>query len=203
MKELVLEWFICLCAAALLMMVHELAKSIVYMAIQRIKGNKRQYTHSIWAVHRYLDPVGLLLSVTSGVAFSKPFMFRIQEKRTNRILGVTGFLVLLSCFVLSVLALRFQILGVSGMETLQGHGFAAKLVTLFVQYVAIVSFGMLAANLFPISTFDMGLLIAGISAQKYLGIIKMDAVIKMIFIVTVILGLIHYGGYRFLMVLVG
>lgn len=203
MKELLLECVICLCAASILMIVHELTKSIVYMIIQRIKGNKRRYTHSIWAVYRYLDPIGLLLAVTSSVSFSKPFMFRIQEKKTNRILGATGFLVLVSCFVSSVLALHFHVLGVSGMETLQGHGFVAKVLTLFIQYIAIISFGMITANLFPVSTFDMGLLIAGFSAQKYLSIIKMDAIIKTIFIITVILGLIHYGGYRLLTVLVG
>lgn len=203
MKELLLECVICLCVAAFLMVVHELAKSIVYMLIQRVKGNKRRYTHSIWALQRYIDPVGLLLAVAGSVTFSKPFMFRIQEKKTNRILGFTGFLVLIVCFESSVLALHFHVLGVSGLETLQGHGFVAKAAVLTIQYIAILSFGMIVANLFPVSTFDMGLIIAGFSAQKYLNIIKMDAIIKTIFIITVIIGLIQYGGYRLLDVLVG
>lgn len=203
MKELLLECVICLCVAAFLMVVHELAKSIVYMLIQHIKGNKRRYTHSIWALQHYIDPVGLLLAVAGSVTFSKPFMFRIQEKKTNRILGFTGFLVLIVCFASSVLALRFHVLGASGLETLQGHGFVAKAAVLTIQYIAILSFGMIVANLFPVSTFDMGLIIAGFSAQKYLNIIKMDAIIKTIFIITVIIGLIQYGGYRLLEMLVG
>ncbi len=196
MEELIIEFIICVAAAAVLMVVHELSKAMVYMGIQRRRKNSRKYSHSIWEVHRYLDPVGIILSVTSGVAFSRPFMFRIQDKRINRILGITGFLVIILCFLSSMAALRCHVFGVSGMETLEGQGFTAKIITLFIQYIAIVSFGMFCTNLFPVSTFDMGLLIAGYSSQKYLGIIKMDAVIKVIFMVTVFLDLINYGGYR-------
>lgn len=196
MQEIILEWFICAFAAVVLMVVHELSKAVVYMGIQKAKGNRRTYTHSIWEVHRYLDPVGVILSITSCVTFSKPFMFRIQDKKVNRVLGITGFAVLLLCFVGSMAALKMHVLGVSGMTTLEGRGIVAKVITLFIQYIAILSLGMFLTNLFPISTFDMGLLIASASSQKYLGIIKMDAVIKIIFIVTIFLDLVYYGGYR-------
>ena len=196
MQEIILEWFICAFAAVVLMVVHELSKAIIYMAIQKAKGNKRTYAHSIWEVHRYLDPIGVILSITSGVTFSKPFMFRIQDKKVNRILGITGFVVLILCFAGSMAALKLHVLGVSGMTTLEGYGLAAKCITLFIQYIAILSLGMFLTNLFPVSTFDMGLLIASVSPQKYLGIIKMDAVIKIIFIVTIFLDLIYYGSYR-------
>ena len=89
-----------------------------------------------------------------------------------------------------------RVFGVSGIVTLEGHGLAAKIITLFIQYIAIISFGMFCTNLFPVSTFDMGLLIAGYSSRKYLGIIKMDAVIKVILIITVFVDLINYGSYR-------
>lgn len=196
MKELILEFAICAAAAALLMIVHEFSKAIVYTCIQRCRKNSRVYSHSIWEVHRYLDPVGIILSMTSSVAFSRPFMFRIQDKKVNRILGITGFLVIILCFGGSMAALKCHVFGVSGLQTLEGQGTAAKIITLFIQYIAIVSFGMFCTNLFPVSTFDMGLLIAGYSSQKYLAIIKMDAVIKVIFMVAVFLDLIHYGGYR-------
>ena len=176
MKEIILEGVICAVAAGVLMILHELAKAMVYMGIQRHLGSKRRYSHSIWEVHRYLDPVGIILSITSSVTFSRPFMFRIQSKKVNRILGITGFAVLLLCFCGSMAALKLHILGVSGMTTLEGHGLFPKLVTLFIQYTAILSLGMLAANLFPISIFDMGLVIAGISSRKYLSIIKMDGI---------------------------
>lgn len=196
MKELVLEFVICAVAASVLMIIHELSKAIVYMAIQRISNSKRTYNHSIWAVYRYLDPIGVILAITGSVTFSRPFMFRIQNKKVNRILGMAGFFVLLVCFVASMLALKFHVGGVVGMTTLEGHGMFWKVVTLFIQYIALLSFGMIVANLFPISTFDMGLLIAGFSSEKYLSIIKMDAVIKVIFLITIFLDVINYGGYR-------
>ncbi len=196
MEELMLEFAICAVAAAVLMAVHEWAKAAVYMGIQRYRKNRKAYTHSIWEIYRYIDWVGILFAITSSVTFSKPYMFRIRDKKTNRILGITGFLVLLSCFAGSMVALRLHAFGVSGMQTLEGHGMPAKAASLLLQYLAILSLGMFIANLFPVSTFDMGLLIAGFSSRKYLAIIKMDAVIKMIFILTVILNLIQYGGYR-------
>ncbi len=201
MKEIILEGVICAIAAGVLMILHELVKAIVYMGIQRHLGSKRTYSHSIWEVYRYLDPVGIILSVTSSVAFSRPFMFRIQSKKINRTLGITGFAVLLLCFCGSMAALKLHILGVSGMTTLEGHGILPKLITLYIQYTAIISLGMLVANLFPISIFDMGLVIAGFSSQKYLGIIKMDGIIKVIFVITLFMDLIHYGCFRFIMLL--
>lgn len=196
MREILLEFVICALAASLLMVVHELSKAIVYVAIQKREHPERKYFHSIWKLYRYLDPLGILLSVTSSVAFSKPFMFRIQKKKTNLILGVTGFSVLLLCFAGSLLALHFHVLGVQGMQTLTGQGIWKKCATLLIQYLAILSCGMLIANLFPVSTFDMGLVIAGFSSEKYLNIIKMDVVIKIIFILAIWLDLIHYGSYR-------
>ncbi len=196
MEEILLEAAICVAAASLLMVVHELSKALAYMAIQRREGTRRKYSHSVWEVYRYLDPVGILLSVTSSVAFSKPFMFRIQKKRTNLILGITGFLVLLLCFGGSVFAIHCHVLGVQGMTALSGQGLGRKCIALLLQYLAILSLGMLIANLFPVSTFDMGLVIAGISSQKYLNIIKMDGVIKIIFILAILLNLIHYGSYK-------
>ena len=38
---------------------------------------KAAFSHSMWAVYRYIDPIGLILAVVSNVPFSKPFMFRV------------------------------------------------------------------------------------------------------------------------------
>lgn len=201
MEELVLEIVMCVIAASLLMMIHELSKALVYMAIRRREQRGKPLAHSIWELYRYIDPVGIILSVTSSVAFSRPFMFRIQNKKTNLILGLTGFLVLLLCFLGSMYAIHSHVLGVQGMAILRGQGLERKCITLFIQYCAILSCGMFIANLFPISTFNMGLVIAGFSSQKYLNIIKMDSVIKIIFILAVLLNVIHYGSYRLIQLL--
>ena len=76
-----------------------------------------------------------------------------------------------------------------------------QILVLYLQYVALLSFGMAVANLFPISVFDMGLIIAGISSEKYMGLIRSDAVVKMILVLTLILDVIHYAGIRLLEIL--
>lgn len=201
MIEIVLEMVICSFAAICLMVVHELSKGIVYRLIQYKAGNKRKYMHSIWEVQRYIDPVGMLLAITSHVVFSKPYMFRIQDKKTNRVIGFTGLFVIVLCFLGSVFAIQCHVLGVEGLYTLNGKGMIPKVITLLLQYIAILSGGMFITNLFPVATFDMGLIIAGFSSNKYLNLIKKDGIIKLIFILVVLLDLINYGVYRLLSVI--
>lgn len=52
-------------------------------------------------------------------------------------------------------------------------------------------FDYFVVNLFPVSTFDMGLVVAGASPQNYLGIIKADSSIKLILMLVFILNLIN------------
>lgn len=196
MKQHLFEIVICALAAMTLMIIHELAKILVYMGLQKKARVNRKYNHSIWAVHRYIDPIGVILSVTSQVVFSKPFMFRIYNKKHNMMLGLTGFLVLFGCFFGNLYAIKMHVFGVQGMKVMTGAGFLNEAGGLYIQYMALLSVGMLLTNLFPISTFDMGLLIAGVSSKKYLGIIKMDAVIKLIYILALFVDLFYVGAYR-------
>ena len=64
-----------------------------------------------------------------------------------------------------------------------------------------LSFGMFVANLFPVSTFDMGLLIAGTSPTGYLGMLKADGTVKLIFVLVLLFDLIHYGASRLILLL--
>ncbi|MBR1742683.1 MAG: hypothetical protein IJ733_12625 [Lachnospiraceae bacterium] len=196
MKQHLFEMVICILAAITLMIVHELAKILVYMGLQKKAGNKKKYHHSIWAVYRYIDPIGVILSVTSQVVLSKPFMFRIQNKKYNRILGCTGFLVLFLSFFGSIYAIKMHAFGVSGMNIVANAGFFNRAGGLYIQYMALLSVGMFLTNLFPVSTFDMGLLIAGFSSKKYLGIIKMDSVIKLIYVLALLVDLFYFSAYK-------
>lgn len=196
MKDIALEILICIIVAALVMVVHELTKSIVYLCVRKVQGRKASQNNSILAVWRYIDPLGILMSVTCFVPFSKPHLFRIRDKKTNMILGITGFLVLLLLFISSIAILMMDAFGIS--EKLAAGDFMAKVISLFWQYVAMLSFDMFIANMFPISTFDIGLVIAGISSKHYLQIIKADSVIKLIFILALMSGVIHFGCIKLL-----
>ena len=103
MKRLILEIVICLVAAVLLMVLHELFKAVIFVLL-RVKENNKQIIkrRGIWKLWRYIDPVGLVLAVTCYVPVSKPFMFRIRDKKTNLIIGISGLVFLAVIFFGSV-----------------------------------------------------------------------------------------------------
>lgn len=103
MKRLILEIVICLVAAVLLMVLHELFKAVIFVLL-RVKENNKQSIkrRGIWKLWRYIDPVGLVLAVTCYVPVSKPFMFRIRDKKTNLIIGISGLVFLAVIFFGSV-----------------------------------------------------------------------------------------------------
>ncbi len=202
MKEMVFEWLICILCASVLMIIHEMVKTAIYLLQKRRMHQKTAFSHSMWAVYRYIDPIGLILAVVGNVPFSKPFMFRVRDKKTNLVMGISGFCILVAVFALCICSLHFDLFGLDSILQQDPNCLWAKGVVLAGQYMAILSFGMFVANLFPVSVFDMGLIVAGISAKKYLQIIKRDAVIKMLLIVVLLLNLIAQAGYRLLDVLV-
>lgn len=199
MKRLILEIVICLVAAVLLMVLHELFKAVIFVLL-RVKENNKQSIkrRGIWKLWRYIDPVGLVLAVTCYVPVSKPFMFRIRDKKTNLIIGISGLVFLAAIFFGSVQMLHI-IYGTNAnaAAALNSSG-NRRAGILFWQYMQMLSFDYFIVNLFPVSTFDMGHIIAGKSARIYLGIIKADTQIKLLLILTLFLNLINAGYMCFI-----
>lgn len=174
-------------AAIVVMVIHELVKTIVFSVFYKSKGYKVQ----AWKLYQYIDPIGLIFCITTNAGFSKPYMLRIKEKRTNFLLGIVGFSTLLIVFISSMTTFisLYQnnfIIKSDGSIFLNNNGFASDLL----YYICISSLGMFLVNLYPISTFNMGLLIAGKSPSKYFSIIKNDFLIKMILIISLFTGVI-------------
>ena len=199
MKRLILEIVICLVAAVLLMVLHELFKAVIFVLL-RVKENNKQIIkrRGIWKLWRYIDPVGLVLAVTCYVPVTKPFMFRIRDKKTNLIIGISGLVFLAVIFFGSVQMLHI-IYGTNAnaAAALNSSG-NRRAGILFWQYMQMLSFDYFIVNLFPVSTFDMGHIIAGKSARIYLGIIKADTQIKLLLILTLFLNLINAGYMCFI-----
>ena len=199
MKRLILEIVICLVASVLLMVLHELFKAVIFVLL-RVKENNKQIIkrRGIWKLWRYIDPVGLVLAVTCYVPVSKPFMFRIRDKKTNLIIGISGLVFLAVIFFGSVQMLHI-IYGTNAnaAAALNSSG-NRRAGILFWQYMQMLSFDYFIVNLFPVSTFDMGHIIAGKSARIYLGIIKADTQIKLLLILTLFLNLINAGYMCFI-----
>ncbi len=162
-----------LLAACVVMILHELVKSLVFVA-RSGKGNLKK--HKIFYLHEYIDPIGLLFCLFGFAGFSKPYMYRMQNKQTNFYVGVVGFITLLCMAFGGLLMCR---------STQNIY------VYVFFQYISVLSIGMFFVNLFPVSVFDMGLILAGKAPDKFISSIKNDYTIKMILILAIILGIIR------------
>lgn len=195
MREILLEIGICLAAAAFLMVYHECVRLLAYMCCQR---SVKCFQTSPWKVWKYIDPVGLILSLTSMVPVSKSYFFRIRDGWANLYLGIAGLLSLIAVLVGSIAVLRIGYGGIDGLNHLVLDHWWDAIPPIFVQYLAMLSAGMLVANLFPISTFDMGRIVAGVSPAGYLAILESDGTLKLIFVLVVLLDMIHYGVSRLL-----
>ena len=111
-------------------------------------------------------------------------------------MGIAGIISLLAVLAGSIVVLRIGYGGIDGLNHLVLPHWWNAIVPILVQYLALLSAGMLVANLFPISTFDMGMIVAGVSPAGYLGMIKADGTVKLIFVLVVLLDMIHYGVSR-------
>ena len=149
MKEMVFEWLICILCASVLMIIHEMVKTAIYLLQKRRMHQKAAFSHSMWAVYRYIDPIGLILAVVSNVPFSKPFMFRVRDKKTNLVMGISGFCILVAVFAFCICSLHFDLFGLGSILQQDPNCLWAKGVVLAGQYMTILSFGMFVANLFP------------------------------------------------------
>jgi len=183
-----IEEFACLLAtiiaACLVMILHEIPKTIIY----KVKVKKEQPKVNIL---NFIDPVGLIFAVTGYCGFSKPYAYHVRDKKTNLWIGYTGMITLFVLFLVCTLGCKYLLSPL--VMTYAGTG-TMEYVTVFlfwiVQYMGVVSLGMFFTNLFPIVPFNMGNLVAGYSTPKVLSILKNDYEIKMLYFLVMILGVI-------------
>lgn len=197
MREALLSVGAALVAGIVIMILHELPKSIIYCVRSRAEWKEqpnyeqriKRTIKDISKVWKYIDPIGLLLCVTTYSGFSKPYMYRMKDRKTNKISGYVGFIMLFMIAVVNVLILRIYFPDINYDKLTTLHNISSILIRFF-SFMAYISINMFIINLIPISTFDMGLLIAGYSPSKYFSIIKNDHNIKLILIFTVLLGIV-------------
>lgn len=173
-------------ASMLVMILHELPKAIIYtqMTIPGISKSRLK----IYRLHHYIDPIGLIFCITNFAGFSKPYMYRINDKKTNRVVGITGFVSLAVIFIISTTILNS--IDVNIISTLENIKPNKLFFEFFLFYVATLSISMFFVNLFPLSTFDMGLLIASKSSRKYFSLISKDYSTKMILVLVILFGVV-------------
>lgn len=200
MREKIILIIASLCAGIMIMILHELPKAMLYYFSQskiNIETKKEEKTpnnvpeQKIWKLHNYIDPIGLLLCVTLHVGFSKPYYYRIRYKKLSKMLGTVGLLSLLIQFLTSCAVLRFVFHMDSRLLIPMNATFLHEFLIYFISIYAIISLSMLITNLFPILAFDMGLFVAASSPLKFYSIIRMDYLVKMVWLFTVLVGVIN------------
>lgn len=195
MTEKLIGLLVTILAACLVMILHEIPKTMIY----KRREKKRIEGFRIW---HYIDPVGLIFAVIGYCGFSKPYAYHVRNKKTNLYIGYTGLASLLILFFASTFGCKY----VFGPMVVRYAGFGAmQYVSIFifwtVQYMAVISLGMFFANLFPIVPFDMGNLTAGYSTVRLLSILKNDYQIKMLFFLVVIFDVIKRFSIQIFLVL--
>ena len=170
-------------AGGIVMILHEFPKAYIYNRLNPAQDIKRK--RGIYKLHHYIDPIGIILCITNQAGFSKPYMYRIKDKKTNLILGMTGLITLLVIFMVSMAILRYGIGVNSNLNYSETISINELILQFILVYIALISISMFIVNLFPISTFDMGLCIAGKSPSKYFVIIQNDYFIKMVLLLVI------------------
>lgn len=183
MKEQLLQLVALSLASVTVMILHELPKAILYHYM-----NKNSYRRSnMFKIVHYIDPIGLILCITTLTGFSKPYMYRIKKRKTNLLLGITGFITLFTIFLLSITIWKnCYPMGETYTYSTIIEWTLKNFPNYFLQFMAAISINMFFVNLIPISTFDIGLIIAGKSPGKYFSLIRNDYFIKVILILTVV-----------------
>lgn len=193
-----LEISMAVVAAIVVMIAHELPKAMLFLVTTR--GEKRRRIgKQVCMFYHYIDPVGLVLSIVSFAGFSKPIMLSVRSQKKNFAMGITGLLTLIALFVVSISYLKIY----CHMQQLEISAVGVTKIAeqLFFVYLAVLSGSMFLVNLFPISVFDMGMLIAGVSARNYLNMIKNDTFVKGILMFAIVIGMIRFFSFEFVKML--
>lgn len=190
--EQLIQLLASLLAALLIMLLHELPKTMVYS----LSSEKRLPLSKVFYFPQYIDPIGLIFCMLSLAGFSKPYRYEIKFKKNAAYIGLIGLLSLLLCTILAYILYRYLYTGLSMNQVLSGMNMARRFDYYFISYFLLTSLGMLIVNLFPISSFDMGLIIAGKSVPSFLQMIRMDALFKLVLFIVLFMQVIPMAGIK-------
>ena len=184
-----MEWMIqmvaAISAAALVMVLHELPKAIVY----HITSRRKIPIGSVFHISQYVDFVGVLCCVATGAGFSKPYRYKIETKRQAFVIGITGLGSCLVAFLSFMLLYQHCYEGVRIQEMLFTEGVRMQFTYWFLALSVVYSLSMFFMNLLPLTMFDMGLLVASASVTSYIMMIRHDMMMKLLLYAVLLLQL--------------
>ncbi|TCK97977.1 hypothetical protein EDC19_0383 [Natranaerovirga hydrolytica] len=172
-------------AAIVVMYLHELPKSIAYIHLNPLQRKKEK--NSIYKIKQYVDPLGLIFFITSFVGFSRPFAYRIKDKKTNYVLGIVGLVACLisalffySLYITLIINLRISIFFYETGSLIYVYRF----IEFFLRSGVLLSIMLFFVNvLIPIPSFDIAMIIASKSPKKYFTLHQYEKFLQLLFIV--------------------
>lgn len=190
--ERLIQMFASLFAALLIMIIHEVPKTMVYNS----QVEKKMPLSRVFYLTQYIDPIGLIFCMFSLAGFSKPYRYEIKVKKNATYIGIMGLLTLILCLVVGYITYRYFYTGIEVNQVLTGMDLSSKFDYYFICYFLLISFGMFIVNLVPISAFDMGLIIAGCSLKNFIHIIRSDTFVKLALFIVLFTEVIPLMGIQ-------
>lgn len=175
---------ITLVSGILLMIIHELPKNIAYYIIRCKEGKKKP--KNLFYFWKNIDPVGIITTIAMYTPFSKQYKYTISNKKTSLTLGITGLTTLIITQISSIVVLKifFKDYLLQQDIVTQGTNYYIYLVVL---NFSILCMTMILVNLFPVTCFDMGLILLGSNSKHRGTVIVFDGILKLIFFFMVVL----------------
>lgn len=178
---------ITLVCSIILMIIHEFPKNIAYYILKHKEGKK--VSKNIFYFWKNIDPVGVITSIAMYTPFSKQYKYTISNKKTSLILGITGITTLVVLYALSIATLLIFF-----KDYINNPADLSNEVEYYI-FISLLNFSLLCmsmilVNLFPVTCFDVGLIILGSNSKKRGGIIVFDGFLKLIFFFLVALGVL-------------
>lgn len=173
----------------LCMILHEFPKAFVYQHDRRKKIQKQDKNQvpPIKNLLHFIDPIGLIFCMIFRIGFSKPYYYRMQDKKLNAKLGMVGLLSLFLQFLLICSYLKFGLHLDSNLIVPVGSPIWYEFFIYFLSSYAIICIGMFVTNLFPLLSMDMAWMITASKPMTFVSLVKSDFIIKMIWILLVVL----------------
>lgn len=187
-QKIIIDLLAKVIAACFVMIIHEFTKAQIYIIINKKNINNNYNIRNENNILKYIDPIGLLLYIFCNAGFSRPTIFFLRDKKTSSNLGIFG--------LLSHMIIFFLFCGVARiMLTESSISYFSYFLNSLVFRLALFSFSGFIVNLIPLSTFDMGLIIAGKSVDHFINLLRMDLFMKTLIVVSISIGFIYEFSY--------
>ncbi len=202
MKNWLIETIAAIFSGCLVMIFHEFPKAFLTYRMDKKMYHKALFRfREIFRFKEYLDGLGLFFLIIGSAGFSRPYLIRFRERHSNLLVGLTGWIALIVSFFISIIVLRLGFHMDDSLIIITSQGMVVQFLNLLFFYLAVFSLGMFLTNLFPMSTNDMALVIAGVRPDRFLPLVKMDYMTKAVWLFLVLIRLIPTIGIRLITVL--